>query len=569
METKEKKPSPLRRFINLLKIDRQDIFSIYIYAAFNGVVGLSIPLGIQGIINFITVGEITTSWVVLVAIVILGITFTGILQILQLTITENLQQKIFTRSAFEFAYRIPRIKLEAVDKYYFPELVNRFFDTLSVQKGLSKIIMDFSTASLQIIFGLTLLSLYHPFFIAFSFVLIFFMYILFKFTIPNGIKTSLKESSYKYEVAHWLEEVARVHTTFKLAGETDLPLKKTDEKVQGYLKNRKAHFKTLLVQYINLVGFKILIAAGLLVMGGLLVINQQMNLGQFVASEIVIILVLASIEKLIVSMETIYDVLTAIEKIGLVTDLTLEDDTGRRLDDIHEGLEIKLNNLSFKFKNNTSQALNNINFLLEKGETLCVSGNSGAGKSLLLQMISGLYDSFNGSLVINGQPIGGICKENLRTHIGDNLTKEDIFQGTLFDNISLGKNFVSLENVKNVAAIVGLCDFVESLPKGYDTMMQSEAQNLPKSIKLKIILARSIVGHPRLVLLENNYESLPEADRKRFLSHVFSKKEAWTVIAISNEKKVAEMCDKVLLMDKGEMIGFGTFAQIQKFNILK
>lgn len=339
--------------------------------------------------------------------------------------------------------------------------------------------------------------------------------------------------------------------------------------MQGYLKNRKAHFRTLLVQYISLVGFKILIAAGLLVMGGLLVINQQMNLGQFVASEIVIILVLASIEKLIVSMGTIYDVLTAIEKIGLITDLTLEDDTGRRLGDIHEGLEIKLNNLSYKFKNNTAQVLNNINFILGKGETLCVSGNIGAGKSLLLQMISGLYDSFDGSLVINGQPIGGICKENLRTHIGDNLTKEDIFQGTLFENISLGKNFVSLENVKNVAAIVGLCDFVESLPKGYDTMMQSEAQNLPKSIKLKIILARSIVGHPRLVLLENNYESLPETDRMRFLSHVFSKKEAWTVIAISNEQKVAEMCDKVLLLNKGDMIGFGTFAQIQKFNILK
>ena len=204
---------------------------------------------------------------------------------------KNIQQKIFTRSAFEFAYRIPRMKMEAVDQSYMPELVNRFFDTLSIQKGLPKILMDFSSASLQIVFGLILLSLYHPFFIMFSLVLILIVYLIFKFTTPRGLKTSLKESTYKYEVAHWLEELARANSTFKLAGKTSLPMQRTDEKVSQYLIHRKAHFKTLLLQYINLVGFKMVIAAGLLLIGGLLVINQQMNIGQFVASEIIIILI--------------------------------------------------------------------------------------------------------------------------------------------------------------------------------------------------------------------------------------------------------------------------------------
>src|SRR5690606_38688692 len=115
--------TPVRRFFNLLKVDKQEVFSIYVYALFNGIVMLSIPLGIQAIISFLTAGETSTSWVILVIFVILGVAFSGIMQIMQLTITENLQQKIFTRSAFEFAYRIPRIKFEAVDKHYFPELV--------------------------------------------------------------------------------------------------------------------------------------------------------------------------------------------------------------------------------------------------------------------------------------------------------------------------------------------------------------------------------------------------------------------------------------------------------------
>lgn len=561
--------SPVKRFFNLLKVDKQDLFSVYIYALFNGIVSLSIPLGIQAIINFITAGEVSTSWIILVVIVIIGIAISGVLQIMQLSITENLQQKIFTRSAFEFAYRIPRIKLSAVDDKYVPELVNRFFDTLSVQKGLSKIIMDFSTATLQIVFGLILLSLYHPFFIMFSFILVLIVYLIFKYTTPKGIVTSLQESSFKYEVAHWLEEIARVNSTFKLAGETDLPLAKTDEKVKGYLTYRKAHFKTLLIQYINLVGFKILIAAGLLIIGGLLVINQQMNIGQFVASEIIIILVLASVEKLILSMETIYDVLTAIEKIGLVTDLELEKDKGEEINDIDYGLKLKTKGLSYRLKNIGQEVLilNNINFELNQGSSMCVCGLSGAGKSFLLQVISGLYDDFSGSVVINGYPIKSLCKENLRTHIGDNLSKEDIFKGTLFENISLGKSFVCKDDVKKASEIVGLCEYIESLPEGYNTMLLSEGKNLPKNIQLKIILARSIVGNPKLVLLEDNFMLLPENDKQRFINYLLDKNQKWTVITISNDKEIASRFDKILLLDKGNQLAFDDFESVKKMNL--
>ena len=269
--------TPLRRFFNLLKVDKQEIISIYVYALFNGIVTLSLPLGIQAIINLISGGQVSTSWIILVIFVIAGVALTGVMQIMQLTISENLQQKLFTRSAFEFAYRIPRMKLEAVDKFYIPELVNRFFDTFSVQKGLSKILMDFSSASLQVLFGLILLSLYHPFFILFSVVLVVIVYLIFKLTAAQGLTTSLAESKRKYEVAHWLEELARTMETFKLAGTSTLPLSKTDEVVEKYLISRKAHFRTLLIQYINLVGFKVIIAAGLLLIGGLLVINQQMK----------------------------------------------------------------------------------------------------------------------------------------------------------------------------------------------------------------------------------------------------------------------------------------------------
>lgn len=533
--------------------------SIYVFALFSGVINLSLPLGIQAIVGIMTGGQVSTSWIVLIILVIAGIAFVGVLQIMQLTITENLQQKIFTRSAFEFAYRIPRFSLEKVDKLYVPELVNRFFDTLSVQKGLSKIIMDFSTATLQIIFGLILLSVYHPFFIMFSLMLLLFIFLIFRFTAARGMRTSLVESKYKYEVAHWLEELARAMGTFKLAGNTPLPLSKTNDRVVGYLKSRKEHFKTLRIQFINLVVFKVVVAAGLLAIGGMLVLNQQMNIGQFVAAEIIIILVLASVEKLITSMETIYDVLTALEKIGYVTDIPLEKDSGinPEMDEERpdkEGVEVNISQLTYSFPEGRVPVLKDINLHLRSGEKICLSGFNESGKSVLLQLIAALYDTYDGAITYNGIPLGNWNKEQLRNHIGDCLSKEDVFQGTIMENISVGKPYVTLLDVQHAAAVVGLDSFVETLKEGYNTMLISEGKTLPRSIRLKIMLARSIAMRPGLIMLEDNFNLLSLDDKKRFLDYVLDKDKPWSVIVVSNDSRVAERFNRVVIMKSGTIV---------------
>ena len=195
--------------------------------------------------------------------------------------------------------------MESLYKHYAPELMNRFFDTMSVQKGLSKILIDFLTAILHVVFGLVLLSFYHPFFIAFSVLLVIIVYAILRFTVRKGLDTSLMESKYKYKVAHWLEEVARTSVTFKLAGTTDLPLKRVDGHTKDYLQARESHFKVLVRQYSLMVGFKVIVALGLLAIGGILVMQQQMNIGQFIAAEIIILLVMAAVEKLVLSWKDI------------------------------------------------------------------------------------------------------------------------------------------------------------------------------------------------------------------------------------------------------------------------
>ena len=257
-----------QRLLGLLQLDKKDILQIFYYAIFAGVVNLSLPLGIQAIINLIQGAQVSTSWIILVTLVTLGVAFAGFLQLTQIRIIENVQQKIFTRSSFEFAYRFPKIKMNELRNYYPPELANRFFDTLTVQKSLSKILVDFPAALLQIIFGLILLSFYHPFFILYGMLLLLLIYIVFKYTAQRGLDTSLAESKYKYRVAHWIQEVARSIVSFKLSGKTNHAMDKNDTLVANYLEARENHFRILVVQFIQMIGFKVLVTAGLLLIGG-------------------------------------------------------------------------------------------------------------------------------------------------------------------------------------------------------------------------------------------------------------------------------------------------------------
>lgn len=227
--------TPLQKFFRMLYPNRREIKHLYIFAVTSGLIALSLPLGIQSIINLIQGGEISASWILLVTIVILGFIFSGGLQVVQMKITEDLQKDIFARSAFEFVIRIPKIKMDVMERHYAPELMNRFFDTVIIQKGVAKILLEFTTAALQILFGLILLSFYHSFFIVFSVLVIFIAFIIGNYIFKRGLNSSLNESKYKYQVAYWLEELARTFTTFKLESSSPIPIRNADNLVMSYL----------------------------------------------------------------------------------------------------------------------------------------------------------------------------------------------------------------------------------------------------------------------------------------------------------------------------------------------
>ncbi|HIP36905.1 MAG TPA: ATP-binding cassette domain-containing protein [Crocinitomix sp.] len=545
------KLDPIQRFWLLIKPDKKEVRNVYVYAIFSGLLALSLPIGVQAIINLIQGGQISTSWIVLIFFVIGGIAFTGLLRVSQLKILEHLQQKVFTRAAFEFAYRTPRIKLEHLSKYYAPELMNRFFDIISIQKGLSKILIDFSTAAIQTIFGLVLLSMYHSFFIAFSLILLVLVYFIFKVTYKKGLDTSLKESKSKYYVAHWLQELARTNISFKLAGVTSLPLDRVNNLTKTYIDERNKHFKVLITQYVLLIVFKVLIAAALLSVGGLLVINQQMNIGQFVAAEIIILLILNSVEKLILSLETIYDLLTSLEKVGEVTDLEIERNDGVKISEhIDNGMSVELVNVDFSYPNRNELVLNKVSVKIEAYESVLITGTVNSGKSTLLYLLSGLYQIHTGYLRFNNIPANNLEPLDLRSVIGDCLMDESLFEGTLMENITMGRKNATYENVQWAVKNIGLEEYIKTLPKGFDTPINSQGKQFSRNIIDKIILVRSIVDKPKLLLIKDTFSSFSKEEGDKIIDFLMSYKK-WTIVIVSNDERLKNKVDKIYYLDKG------------------
>jgi len=529
--------NPFQKFIAMLRPDRRDIMYLYAYALFYSLVSLSLPLGVQAIIGLIQAGMVSTSWIILSAVVTAGVIIGGILQVLQLSISEILQQRIFTRAAFEFTYRIPRFQNASIRGQYPPELINRFFDTLNVQKGLSKILMDFSASSLQIIIGLILLSTYHPFFITFGVALIALLVAILYYTGPRGLESSIKESTYKYKIAHWLKEIARTMDTFKRAGHTELPLERTDELVNSYLEHRKRHWKVLIFQYANIVGFKAFVTLGLLIIGGLLVIQNEINVGQFVASEIVIILIINSAEKLILTMEPIYDVLTAVEKMSTVTDIPLEEDQGSLMFDAVDtgmGASVEIQDLTYTSIDGTLTILDKLNINVPSGTRAVITGRNGSGKSTLLRLLAVQYEPTGGTVSFNGHPTGNLNTADLRYHVGDCFLSEDLFEGTLLENITLGRPEIELTDVEWAVEGLGLRNFIQSLSKGYETPVGPTAIPLSSSLVERILLARAIVVRPRLLLLDDIFHLFDPKERKSIIDFIWDAKQPWTLVAASN-----------------------------------
>lgn len=539
-----------KRLIRYITKEKKDVTNIYFYAILNGLVYLSIPLGIQSIVSYVMGATMATSIYILIFFVVMGTWLVGYFRLKVIEIIEKIQQKIYVEFSIAIAAKIPKTDLSYARKYYLPELVNRFFDIQNLQKGISKILLEIPTALIQIFFGIILLSFYHPLFLIFGGMVIICVVIIFRYTMESGIHTSIEESNRKYDTAAWIEDIAGSVKTFKMYSESGAHLQGTDERVVQYLHHRTSHFKVLVFQYKTIIAFQVTITLAMLAIGTYLLINQQLNIGAFIATEIVVLSIMAAVEKLIVSLESYYDLIASFAKLSKITDLKEEQNGEIVLSQKEKGPEIEFKHVNFSF-NDTAPILSDLNFKIKENTITALTGDLGSGKSMLLNLIAGFYEPTSGTILFDRIPLKNIDKTQMRNTMGLYLENMKIIQGTVKENILLGNIHSNTENILELSENIGIENISSLFSSGFLTEVSETDSEMTFSVKKKILLLRALLGEKRLIILEDPFAGIREEYQDRLLQYLQQAKERATIIIVSQNPELLQSADQHLHMENG------------------
>ncbi len=544
MQAAEMPTSPFNRILQLVRSERRNVTYLYVYAIFSGLINLSLPLGIQALVGLVLGGNLSSSWFILALMVTLGVLLAGITRLAQLSILEVIQRRLFVHVAMRFSRNLAASVYP--EKIYpnLPELSDKFLDIITIQKSFSKLLLDFTASLLQLVFGLLLLSLYHPLFIAIGAGLVVILAAVIRATWHRGIITSRKESDYKFKTAFWLTEIASNRNIFRLQARRQYHMERTNAYVDGYLEGREGHFKVLMSQVSLTVVLKTMLIGSLLFLGSVLLVNEQINLGQFVASEILVILLLESVEKLVLSVEHIYDSAIALEKVSLVTDQADELPTGVHLD-MQQAPELSI------YDRNTRKDVLHV----RAGEKICICGQPGSGRTRILKWFSGLTDN-QYEMLVAGVPLDNLNLADYGAHVGLCLQSSGIFKGTLAGNITLSDE-APAERIKVLLEKLHLSEFVRHAERGL--MHQFEGtRTLPNHIQKKITLARAIYHQPTLILVDDIWTAFDRKELQDILQYL--NELPATVIVVSNLAPVAAGFDRCIEMNEA---GFTDYGKVQ------
>ncbi len=542
-------PSPLSRLIAFFRPEGRDIGAIVVYSIIAGVLYLATPLAVDAVVNSIAFGGEQRVYVQALVILSIALLFLlGLLSIVRAAqdyVMELIQRRIFVRLAADLAYRLPRARMEALAEKQSPELVNRFFDVVVLQKSAAVLLLDGINVVFSTLIGLVVLSIYHPLLMMFAVVLSLMIALIVFVPMRRGVNTSIRESYAKHAVVGWLEQIVMYPILFRTRGGAALARDRVDELVAEYLAARSAHFTVLISQILALLGVQAIASAALLTLGGWLVLRGELTLGQLVASELILAGIVASLAKMGKHLEKWYDAMAAIDKLGYLVDLPVERECGETPSQAETGgFSVELNNLTFAYDPD-HVVFENLCFSIRPGDRVGIASAAGHGASTLLNILSGLRNPTSGAAILGGLDLRHWNISAIRRDVAL-VRGHELAEGTIADNIRLGRSDVSHQDVQQALKDVGLLDALLRWPDGLGTHIKAGGAPLSSAHRNLVMLARAIVGRPRLLLIDENLEGMDVEFLPALELLLFDKSRNWTVILVTRDPDLLARCDSVL-----------------------
>jgi putative ABC transport system ATP-binding protein len=530
-------PSPLRRLFALVRLERDDLGVVVIYAAGVGLLSLATPLAVQFLVNTVAFGALLQPLVVLTLLVLAGLALESLLVALQYWVIERVQQRLFVRVALDVAYRLPHVRQSELDDRHAPELVNRFFDVMTLQKGAGTLLSEGVAIILSSIVGMLILAFYHPFLLAFDVVLVVGLAFVVLVLGRRAIGTSIGQSEAKYAVAAWLEQAATHRTTLSLGDGPAYVGARAESLTREWLDRRRKHWRVVFRQITSALALRACASAALLGLGGWLVLSRQLTLGQLIAAELVVTSIVASFAKFGKAFESFYDLVAATDKLGYLVDLETFRKEGGELPSRTAGLDIVAHGVDVARA--SLVVAEEVDLHLPPGSRTVLHGSAGSGKSTLADVLVGLRPVVKGRLLVDGIPTGDLSSPAQRREMA--LVREaEIIAGTLFENVAMGRPLLDRKAVRAALASVGLDELVDGLPQGLDTYLPHDGL-LGGTGALRLTIARAIAGNARLLVLDGALDRLDDGDRRAVWRAVSQRD--WTILVTTSRRELLELAE--------------------------
>lgn len=539
--------TPWERYVELLAPERSDMGVILVFAVLVGILTLSTPIAVESLVNTVAFGQLLQPVIVLALLLFIFLAFAAVIRALQVYVAEIIQRRIFVRIAGDLVVRLPRVPHDFWMTHYGPELINRFFEVVTVQKVTAQLLLDGIALVLQALIGMAVIAFYHPILLGFDVVLIL-MIVAVVFLLGRGaVSTSIDESRQKYATAAWLEELARHPLAFRSTGGMSLALDHGDRLITSYVGARSSHFRILMRQTVAMLALQVVASTVLLGLGGWLVIRGELTLGQLVAAELIVTVIVGSFAKIAKYLDSYYDVMASVDKLWHLLDMPMELSKGIDLPRKSIGISLTIHDLithplpgGLKVHTKTLQ--------VQAGERVALVGPNSNLRRSLVQTIAGLQEPVSGHVELDELDCRRLRPESIYDQIAV-VADPEVFEGTIAENIHLGRFDVAEIDIRAALQSVGLLDEFLDLPLGLSTTIGTDGRQFSHEQLVRLMLARAIAVKPRLLLIDGAMDVLPDATIEVLLRNLLDVLPGATVIISTGRRKVAELCRRQWAID--------------------
>lgn len=483
--------------------------------------GLAIPLSIQSVINTITSRAMVQPLVMLCLILLFILSFSGVLQVIQTYTVEILRRRLFVRFGLVISERMTHYNDEEFRKANSPELINRYFDTLIMQSSMVTFFVEGFGFLVMFFIGFGLLIFYHPYFLLFAIAMAVFLIVDWLLFGPDGVRAGSPEADGKYNLVGWVEELSRVRNMFSSESGREFSNKKMVSLFNQWLEKRNTLFNFQFRQHIGLQIFSVTTNVLLLFLGGFLVLQQQLSIGQLVAAALVVTNIIASLPRLQSFFISVYDYSTAIDKIAQFYDYPLEEVSGKQYD-------VSTNNIQFdkvfvepNFEFDFTVPANKRAFVLVK---------SFPSIDVMYDLMMGFVTPQRGAVCFDQKHLIDVNIEKLRNEV-QVIRLDQFFAGTVLENLTaLSNGSYDSATIKRALEKVGLWENIQELPQKLETRIRPNGFPFSRSQLLALQVARALLVRPKVLFVTPDFEQLSSFKRKVVLQELLNPEYEWTML---------------------------------------